>query len=91
MTPSSRIPNVVAVTVPADFVLRLIFDDGVEGTVDLGDELSGPVFEALRDPDYFRRVTVDPEIGTVVWPNGADLAPEVLHDEVLQPSPTPDG
>jgi hypothetical protein len=61
--------------------LWLRFDDGVEGEVDLGEELDGEVFEPLRDPEYFAHYRVDE---TVVWPNGADFAPEFLHDRVLQ-------
>ena len=57
----------------------LRFDDGVEGPVDLADELWGEVFEPLRDPTYFARFTVDQ---TLVWPNGADFAPEFLHERV---------
>ena len=66
--------------------LRLTFADGLTGDVDLAERFTGPLgpmFEPLRDPTYFGRVVVDPELGTVVWPNGADLAPDVLHAEVL--------
>lgn len=66
--------------------LRLTFADGFVGDVDLADRLAppnGPVFEPLEDIAYFARVTVDPELGTVVWPNGADLAPDVLHQQAL--------
>lgn len=69
--------------------LRLTFADGVVGDVDLADRVRGargPVFEPLRDVAYFAKVTVDPELGTVVWPNGADLAPEVLHAGALSPA-----
>lgn len=55
------------------------FNDGAEGEVDLGAHLHGPVFIPLRDPAVFAAARVDPEIRTVVWPNGADLAPEFLH------------
>lgn len=41
------------------------------------------MFEPLRDVEYFAKVSVDRELGTVVWPNGADLAPEVLHEQAL--------
>ncbi len=60
--------------------LHLQFEDGVEGTIDLNQiiEFSG-VFAPLRDPDYFATVQVDPEIGTIGWPNGADLDPDVLY------------
>ncbi len=55
----------------------LRFDDGMEGELDLSGELSGEVFEPLRDPAYFGRFDVD---DTLVWPNGADFAPEFLHE-----------
>jgi hypothetical protein len=60
--------------------LEVLFSDGVRKRVDLSSFLTGPVFKPLRDPQYFARVVVDPECGTVVWPNGADLAPEALYD-----------
>lgn len=49
--------------------------------VDLTGGLRGPVFEPLADPDFFVQVRVDVELGTVVWPNGADLYPLVLHGD----------
>jgi hypothetical protein len=60
------------------YELRLSFSDGSLGDVDLADELWGEVFGPLRDMSLFIRVVVDPELGTVVWPNGADLDPESL-------------
>ena len=57
----------------------LRFDDGVEGEVDLATDLWGEVFEPLRDPSYFARFSVD---DTLVWPNGADFAPEFLYERV---------
>ncbi len=66
------------------YVLWLRFSDGAEGEVDLGPELTGEVFEPLRDPAVFARVRLDPEVRTVAWPNGADLAPEFLRDLVAQ-------
>lgn len=66
--------------------LRLSFADGVVGDVDLAGRIraaKGPVFEPLKDVAYFATVTVDTELGTVVWPNGADLAPDVLHEQAL--------
>ncbi len=60
--------------------LFLTFDDGASGTVDLTAMIRfDGVFAALRDADYFALVRVDAELGTVVWPNGADLCPDVLH------------
>jgi hypothetical protein len=64
------------------FVLRLSFDDGTKRDVDLEGELWGPMFEPLRaDADLFRQVRVDEELGTIVWPNGADMDPDVLHGD----------
>ncbi|HEY3823097.1 MAG TPA: DUF2442 domain-containing protein [Bryobacteraceae bacterium] len=72
--------DIVAAKVLNDYRLHLRFEDGVEGVVDLAAHLSfGGVFEPLRDPAYFAQVRVDPEPGTVVWPNGADLDPDVLY------------
>lgn len=72
--------DVVAAKALGDYRLYLRFEDGTEGTVDLRPRLSfRGVFEPLRDPAYFGLVRVDPEMGTVVWPNGADLDPDVLY------------
>jgi hypothetical protein len=73
--------DVVDVTVLTDFRVRLRFDDGEEGEVDLRPFFNGPIFDALlRDRRLFESVHVDPELGTIVWPNGADVDPDVLHD-----------
>ncbi len=62
-----------------DYVLHLVFDDGLEGEVDLSVYLQrGPVFSPLAEPSYFRRFSL--EGGTVAWPNGADIAPERLYE-----------
>ena len=65
-----------------DYVIWLRFRDGTAGEVDLRDELWGEVFEPLKDVEYFKKFTVHPEFETLVWPNGADIAPETLHDAV---------
>ncbi|HLA89606.1 MAG TPA: DUF2442 domain-containing protein [Gemmatimonadaceae bacterium] len=65
-----------------DYVVWLRFRDGTAGEVDLGPELWGEVFEPLQDVEYFKRFSVHPEFQTLVWPNGADFAPEFLHDAV---------
>lgn len=72
------------------FHLHLRFDDGVEGTVDISNliEFTG-VFAPLQDERYFAQVRVNPEWGTVYWPNGADLDPDVLYSLVFgKPLPT---
>jgi hypothetical protein len=61
------------------FRVRLSLTDGGVREIDLCPYLNGPVFEPVRtDPAFFRSVQVDPELGTIVWPNGADLDPDVL-------------
>jgi hypothetical protein len=64
--------------------LRLRYEDGVEGVVDLATIVSfRGVFAPLRDPAYFSQVRVDAELGTVSWPNGADLDPDVLYGRLV--------
>jgi hypothetical protein len=73
--------DVIHVEVLHDHVVRLRFADGTEKTVDLDPYLHGPVFEAIRsDAAVFASVEIDPDAGTIVWPNGADLAPDVLYE-----------
>jgi hypothetical protein len=60
------------------YVLRLEFNDGSVREVDLSDELHGEVFAPLREAGFFTQATVNPETGTIEWPNGADFAPEFL-------------
>src|SRR5437773_648443 len=61
------------------FVVRLGLTNGKSKTVDLSPFLRGPIFEPIRlDPNQFGAVTVDPRAGTIVWPNGADIDPDVL-------------
>jgi hypothetical protein len=64
----------------APYRIYLRFEDGVEGEVDIAAlvPLDG-VFAALRDPEFFAAVAVQPELGTIAWPNGADLDPDVLY------------
>jgi len=82
--------HVTAVEFLGDHRLHLSFEDGTEGEVDLSSWSWRGVFEPLADTDYFRQVRVDEELGTIVWPNGADMAPETLHAWVargLKPTP----
>ena len=70
--------------------LHLRFEDGVEGVVDLAETVSFTgVFEPLKDRAQFARVYVNPDVGTVVWPNGADLDPDVLY-ALVTGEPIPD-
>ncbi len=75
--------DVVHVVPRAPYTLHLRFGDGVEGEVDLERLIRFEgVFAAIRAPEVFAAVRVDPELGTIVWPNGADLDPVVLHEAV---------
>ena len=60
----------------------LKFSDGIHGQVDLKNELEGPIFEALQDLEYFKQFRLEGH--TLTWPNGADFAPEHLHDLLPQ-------
>ena len=73
------IPAVIHATYRSDYQIELVFNDGSIGTVDFAQWLTGPVFEPLKDREYFRRFFVDG--GTVAWPNGADIAPETLYEQ----------
>jgi hypothetical protein len=72
------LPHVVSAEHRGEHRIHLVFSDGLEKTVDFQKWLDGPVFEPLKDPAYFARFFVDG--GTVAWPNGADIAPETLHE-----------
>lgn len=63
----------------SDYKLWLHFSDGVEGEVDLRDELDGEVFEPLKDTMNFKNFILNADLHTVTWPNGADFAPEFLR------------
>ena len=63
-------------------VIWLRFKDGTAGEIDLAPALQGPIMEPLKDIAFFKQFSVHPEFRTLVWPNGADFAPEFLHDNV---------
>jgi hypothetical protein len=78
--------HVIEACYVAGYTLRLRFRDGTEGEIDLSAELEGPVFTPLRSVEEFRRFSVSPEVHTLVWPNGADLAPEFLYRRIRIPA-----
>ncbi len=64
-----------------EYKVYVEFDDGVKGVIDLEDKARrGGIFAPLEDTRYFRKMTLDPKLGTICWPNGADLAPELLYE-----------
>lgn len=75
------LPVVVGVAVMSERVLRLLFSDGTAGDVDFSAEHWTGVLAPLNDPAYFAQVAVDPESGTIAWPDGIDLAPEPLYQQ----------
>jgi hypothetical protein len=75
-------PDITSVAVVRHGVLCLTFTDGLSGELDVLDRMRGPVFAQARTPEGFAQVKVDEETGTVVWPGGADLAPDPLYERI---------
>ncbi len=76
---AAHLHRIVEVEIVGEHRLRIAFDDGASGELDASGWEGSEVFEPLRDPSYFARVELDDELGTIRWPNGADVAPETLH------------
>ncbi|MCP4416096.1 MAG: DUF2442 domain-containing protein [Chloroflexi bacterium] len=64
----------------SDYTIKLVFDDQTEQTINFEPILSGPLFGPLRNLTLFNQVTLDHNLGTLIWPTGADIDPTVLHD-----------
>lgn len=85
---------VIEATYLSGYKLVVRFEDGQEKLVDLASHLDGPVFEPLKDPQFFRRFTVNPDIDTVTWPNNADFSPDFLYEiglDLIEKSAVADG
>ena len=85
--------HVIEAEYERDYIIHLKFNDGAEGFVDLANELYGEMFAPLREVQTFKAFKVDSELNTIVWDNGADLAPEFLRERLLvsaQPRERPD-
>jgi hypothetical protein len=72
--------RVVGFEIVAPYMLSVRFDDDTAQTIDFRPVLSGELYSPLNDVDFFNRVRIDPEVHTLVWPNGADFDPATLHD-----------
>jgi uncharacterized protein DUF2442 len=79
-------PRLLEARYVRNFVVWLRFSDGTQGEIDLAGDLDGPIFEPLRNRAYFRTFVLHPELHTIVWPNGADMAPEFLHERIRVPA-----
>ena len=79
-----RVIHVIGMQTLGGHRLRLRFTDGASGELDFSAERWKGIFAPLNDPAYFGRVELDEELGTIVWPNGADFAPETLHQMVVE-------
>jgi hypothetical protein len=75
--------RITKVETRSDHCLYVEFSDGTAGVVDLTERLFGPVFEPLRDATLFHQVRLD-EFDVICWPNGADLAPDALHQQLVR-------
>ena len=80
MTLGHAICRVESFRIVGPYTLRVRFDDGTERTIDFRPILEGEMYGPLRDRGLFEQVRIDPEVRTLVWPNGADFDPATLHD-----------
>ena len=81
--------HVIEASYERDHVIHVKFNDGAEGSVDLADELYGEMFAPLKGVRRFRAFKLDAELQTIVWDNGADFAPEFLHERLLVAAGSP--
>lgn len=77
---SHPIYRVVHFEIVAPYILRVRFDDDTVQTINFEPALGGELYAPLRDSKLFNRVSIDPDVRTLVWPNGADFDPATLHD-----------
>jgi Protein of unknown function (DUF2442) len=75
-----RVYRVVSFESTGTYTLRVRFDDATEQSIDFAPALAGELYGPLKDLSLFHQVRIDPEVSTLVWPNGADFDPETLHD-----------
>ena len=74
-------PRLTEALYAGGYRILVAFEDGTRREIDLEGELWGEMFEPLRNPETFRSFRLDAELHTIVWPNGADLAPEFLYEQ----------
>lgn len=77
--------NITKAAYLRDYVVYLEFDNGSKGIADLSDRVGrGGVFEPLKDKSYFRELSLNEKLGTICWPNGADIAPDFLYSKITK-------
>ncbi len=80
--------DIISIEYKRDYIYEIVFDDGLSGSVDFSKWLDkGPVFKRLKDIKLFKKAYL--EGGTIVWPNGADIAPETVYDEIKSTAASP--
>jgi hypothetical protein len=80
LSQQSRLYRIVSFQIVDKYTIYVEFDDGLKRTINLEPILHGPIFKPLRDPAFFAQVSLNKDFGALEWPNGADIAPNVLHD-----------
>jgi len=80
------IPKVTDAKYVENYKLHIYFNDGTDGEINLEHELTGEIFEPLLDTLFFKKFFIHPELHTIVWPNGADFAPEFLYKSIKIPA-----
>jgi hypothetical protein len=75
-----KIYRVISFEPVRPFTLKVVFDDGMTRIIDFQPVLAGEIYGPLQDEKFFNQVEIDPEVHTLVWPNGADFDPATLHD-----------
>ncbi|WP_291322304.1 DUF2442 domain-containing protein [Desulfonatronospira sp.] len=80
------IPKIIDARYVQDYTIYIRFADGAEGYVDLKNELYGPMFDPLKQLDFFKQFSIHQDFCTLCWPNGADIAPEYLYEQIRVPA-----
>ena len=75
--------EVIEAKIIKDYIVQIVFDDFKRGRIDLRKYLGKGIFKGLVDKRKFRQMRVDVELGTICWPNGADIAPDRLYSDIL--------
>jgi len=79
--------HIVSAKYIKDYKIEIVFSNGRKGIADLDGSFRGSVFEQLKDKEFFSKMTVDRDLETIIWPNGADFAPEFLYFKAFSSDP----